>query len=234
MQKKDTENNGWTPKDWNKAQTRVEKIADLTFDMRLYPRKEIDRARVRAYAKALQAGSRFPSLKIGLFDEEKIVVDGFHRAESRILLKIDYADCSILPFQSEAELFAEAVWLNSGHGKNFTEPELKANVKRLKRYKFDAKDIVTLTHIPAAEIQRETSKPITTLTSPIGKKKIIDATIKEIIEGTDAEIKEVLKLKNALLLVCRWAESGHIPNHPGMKAIVARVRSALEKVEFDD
>jgi hypothetical protein len=236
MQKKAEQSNGWTPKNWDKGQTRVEKIANLTFDMRFYPRKQVDRQLVKTYAQALKAGSKFPSLKVGLFDGDEIVVDGFHRAESRILLKIDYADCTFLPFLSEAELFAEAVWLNSGHGKNFTESELRANAKRLRRYKFEVKDIVTLVHIPAAEIERETTKSITTLTTPSGKKKTIendDATVQEIIQGTDEEIKKTIKLKNALMLICRYTESGHVPDHPGIKALVTRVRAALEKLEFD-
>jgi len=52
----------YSAKDWNKAQIKVEKIADLVLDWRLYPRKEIDQQVVETYAKALQADSVFPSV----------------------------------------------------------------------------------------------------------------------------------------------------------------------------
>lgn len=219
-------------KDWDKAPTKVEKIADLVLDFRLYPRKEIDRQVVKTYAKALEAGSVFPHVKVALFDGQKVIVDGFHRVESRILLKIDYADCSILPFQNEAELFAEAVRLNSDHGKGFTEIELKANIRRLQKYKFDVKDIVALAHVPASEIHKEAAAPITVLTSPSGKKIVCHA--EEPHKTTESKNIELTQFKNALMLVCKWAEYGHISNHPELKKIVERTRSALGGVKFND
>lgn len=215
-------------KDWNKAPTKVEKIANLVLDWRVYPRKELDHQVVESYAKALKAGTVFPSIKVGLFKGEKVVVDGFHRVNSRILLKIEYVDCSILPFQSEAELFAEAVRANSAHGKSFSEVELKANIRRLQRYKFAVKDIVAMCHVPAAEIKQEITRPITSVTSPSGKKL---SCIK--VEPGGGSARGLVCLKNAFLIVCKWAEKGKIPNESPFNELVARARSALEKVRVN-
>jgi hypothetical protein len=219
----------YSAKDWDKTQTKIEKIADLVLDWRLYPRKEVDHQVVKTYANALKAGSVFPPIKVGLFKGDKVVVDGFHRVESRILLKIDYADCSILPFQSEAELFAEAVRLNSSHGKNFTEVELKANIRRLQKYKFNVKDIVALVHVPATEITREMTRPITTVTLPSGKKMPCTQ-----IKPGEAGIHGLLCLKSALMIVCNWAEQDKIPSdEPFIRELVARASAALKKVRFN-
>ena len=213
-------------KDWDHAPVKVEKISDLVLDWSLYPRKEVDQQVVGAYAKALDAGSVFPTLKVGLFRGRKIVLDGFHRVGSRKLKKIDYADCSELPFTSEAELFAEAVRLNAGHGKGFTESELKANVKRLWKFKFKVDEIQALVHVPAAEIRRDAAEPIAKLTTPCGR------TIN--VSPAAAAAEDLAHFKNALVLCCRWAETGKIPTKdPAVKELVVRCRASLGKVRFN-
>jgi plasmid stabilization system protein ParE len=212
-------------KDWDKAPAKLEKIADLLFDWSIYPRKEVDNQVVRAYAKALQTGSIFPPIKVGLFKGQKIVIDGFHRAHSRILLKMPYIECKEEHFESEAELFAEAVRLNSSHGKTFTEIEVKANIRRLRRYNFEVKDIVSIVHIPASAIRQESTKPITILTLPSGKKL---SCVK--VNPGEHGVHGLICLKNALIIVSNWAEEQKIPDEPPFKELVARAREALQKV----
>lgn len=215
-------------RNWDKAPVSLEKIRDLLVDLRLYPRKEVDQVVVENYARALRAGASFPYVKVGVLAGKKIIVDGVHRIRSRELLKIDYVQCSILQFQSEGELFAEAVRLNSSHGKAFCEAELKANVKRLQRYKFDTNDIVAICHIPASEITRETTKPITSVTLPSGKKLSCSK-----IKPGEHGVYGLICLKNALIIVCNWAQQHKIPDEPPFKELVVRARVALRKVRFD-
>jgi len=218
----------WMAKDWDKAPVCLEKIHDLVFDWHLYPRKEVDETVVQNYARALRAGANFPYIKVGLLDGKKIIVDGLHRVRSREFLKIDYVECAILEFQSEAELFAEAVRLNSSHGKGFCEAELKANIRRLKRYKIDVNDIVAICHVPASEITREMTRPITTVTLPSGKK--IPCTQ---VKPGEKGIHGLLCLKGALMIVCNWAESRKIPtDEPVITELVIRTREALRKVQI--
>ena len=214
-------------KDWDRASVSVEKISNIVVDLSLYPRSQVDQAVVENYARALRAGANFPCVKIGILAGRKIVVDGLHRIRSRELCKIDYVDCMILQFQSEAELFAEAVRLNSSHGKGFCETELKANIRRLQRYKFDTTEIVAICHVPAAEITREISRPILNVTLPSGK-KLVCINVKPGERGVDG----LICLKNALLITCNWAESQKIPDEPPFKELVTRAREALGKVRF--
>jgi len=214
-------------KDWDRASVSVEKISNLVVDLRLYPRSQVDQAVVENYARALRAGANFPSVKIGVLAGRKIVVDGLHRIRSRELCKIDYVDCSVLQFQSEGGLFAEAVRLNSSHGKGFCETELKANIKRLQRYKFDTTDIVAICHVPASEITRENVRPISNVTLPSGKK--LSCTQ---IKPGERGVHGLICLKNALLIVCNWSESQKIPDELPFRELVGRAREALGKVRF--
>jgi len=223
-----TQLQSYSGKDWDKALTKLEKIADLLFDWNIYPRKEVDNQVVRAYAKALKSGSIFPPIKVGLFKGQKIVVDGFHRVHSRILLKTAYVECKELAFQSEAELFAEAVRLNSSHGKTFTDIEVKASIRRLQRYNFSIKDIVSIVHIPASAIRQESTKPITILTLPSGKKL---SCVK--VNPGEHGVHGLICLKNALIIVSNWAEEQKIPDEPTFRELVARARVALKKVQFN-
>ena len=192
-------------RDWDKASVYTEKISDLVFDWSLYPRKEVDHKDVvRSYARALKAGCVFPTIKVGLLEGKKIIVDGVHRARARQLNGLEDAECSELSFESKGELFAEAVRLNSEHGKAFSEIELKANITKLKEYKFSIHDIVAFTHVPANEIYRESAAPIAVLTSPSGRKVGIG--------GRGApDSSGLIEFKNALKLCLRWAESGRVP-----------------------
>jgi len=219
-------------KNWEKAPVRVEKISDLTLDWSLYPRIEINHNEVvLSYAKALAAGCVFPTVKVGLFHGKKIIVDGVHRISARKLKKIEYVDCSELPFDNAAELFAEAVRLNSNHGKAFSKIEVKANIKKLKKFKFNVKDIETLTHVPASEIHRESAAPITELVGPSGKK--IYCGIQEVNCAGQPNIKELLQFKNALILIRDTARKGCIPNDDAyFKELVTQCRLALKNVKF--
>jgi len=210
-------------KDWDKASVYTEKISDLVFDWSLYPRKEVDHKDVvRSYARALRAGCVFPTVKVGLFRGKKIIVDGVHRVGALKLNGVDYADCSELPFDSEAELFAEAVRLNSEHGKAFSEVELKANITRLKQYKFDVNEIVALTHVPATEIYREAAAPIHVLMSPCGRK---------IGVGHAPDPTDLVEFKNALKLCLKWADSGRVQlGNAETAALVIRSHLTFGKV----
>jgi hypothetical protein len=224
---KQAQQNSYTEKDWDKAPVSLEKIANLLFDWNIYPRKEIDKRKVNDYAKAMKTGSVFPPIRVALFEENKVVIDGFHRAHSRIQLKIDYIECKILPFQSEAELFAEAVRANSSHGKPFTDIEVKANIRRLQRYKFNVKDIVSIVHVPASGITSESTKPILVLTTPSGR-KLSCAKVRPGKEG----VHGLTCLKNALTIVANWAEDEKIPNDPVFRELVERVQTALKNPHF--
>jgi len=215
-------------KDWDKAPVRVEKISDLVWDLNLYPRCQVDRETVENYARALKAGSVFPPVKVGLMNGEKVIVDGIHRIRARKLLRIKYIDCAELPFNSEAELFAEAVRLNSSHGKSLDKKDLKWSIKQLQKFKFSVKEIVALVHVPASEVHRVTPS-IKSLTTPSGKKWNCKPDCNK-----QPDIHEILEFKNALIFIRDAARKGCIPkDDPFFKQLVVECRLALGGIRFD-
>jgi len=217
------------PKNWDKAPVRLEKASDLIFDWAYYPRKEVDHERVASYARSMDAGCTFPTVKIGLFHGKRIIVDGVHRFNAYQLKKVEYINCSELPFDNEAELFAEAVRLNASHGKSFTEVELQESVRRLKKYNFSIQDIQTITSIPASEIHRETEKPITTMTGPGGQKIHCDIQNKSCTGEPSAS--EMLQFKKELIHMRDVARKGCIPKDDYFKTLIPQCRAALQNLE---
>jgi len=217
-------------RDWDHAPVSTEKIRDLVFDWTFYPREEVDQATVENYARALEAGAHFPPIKVGLYQGKKIVVDGFHRVAARQRFLMESIDAQILPFETEDSLFAEAVRLNSSHGKSYTEAELKANIRRLQQYNFDVTEIQTLVHFPPAEIRKEFEIPIVTMTAPSGKTVSYFRNPKTVEPDQNDAIK-LIQLKDSLKLCSRWAEHGLIPiKTPETMALVVRCHLALGKV----
>jgi hypothetical protein len=214
---------------WDKAPVCVEKISSLVWDLNLYPRCMVDRETVEKYARALKAGSVFPPVKVGLLNGEKIIVDGVHRIRARKLLGIEYIECAELPFKSMAELFAEAVRLNSSHGKTLSKKDLKWSIKQLQKFKFSVKEIVALAHVPASEIHRITPS-IKSLTTPSGKKW----NCKPECSSRQPNIREILEFKNALIFIRDAARKGCIPkDDPLFKQLVTECRLALGGIRFD-
>jgi len=208
---------------WDKVPVSFVKIRDLVFEWSFYPRKEVDQATVENYARALEAGAVFPPIKVGLYQGKKIVVDGFHRVAARQRFLMESIDAAILPFETEAELFAEAVRLNSGHGKGFTEAELKANIKRLLQYNFSVKEIQSLLHFPLSEIRKEFATPILNMTTPSGRR--LSYYHGKALDSQNDEVT-LIELMNALKVCSKWAESARVPIG-NVKAIALAVRCHL-------
>lgn len=218
-------------KDWDRATLKLEKIEELTLDLNLYPRENVNSDVVSNYARAMEAGAEFPAVKIGLFNGEKIIVDGAHRTYARKRLKVDFIDCCELPFSSAAELFAEAVRLNAMHGKSFSDFDLKKSIKNLQRFKFNVKDIQSLLHVPAKEIQKVSAAPITTVRTPWGEKRTFTSPAPKVPDADS--VVDLIKFKNALQFCISYAESRKTPiDELLIKELVVRARSVLGRLQF--
>ncbi len=80
------------PRNWDDALTVRELFSDLTLDLNLYPRLEVDKQIIEKYKKALDAGAVFPPANVGLFQGEKYVLDGWHRIGSSKLAGLTWND----------------------------------------------------------------------------------------------------------------------------------------------
>lgn len=96
------------------------KVAELVIDYNLYPRQRIDSYHVNEMVESLKAGVIFPPVVAD--NESKRVVDGFHRcaALQRLYKEKAEVDVRLYKYASEAEMYKEAMRLNSAHGRNLT------------------------------------------------------------------------------------------------------------------
>jgi hypothetical protein len=91
-------------------------ISEVVLDYSIYPRQNLDSGNIRHLVDALAAGDELPPIII--CRKTKRVVDGFHRVKA--YQRFYGPECSIPVIQktydSEAELFLDAVKYNAAHG----------------------------------------------------------------------------------------------------------------------
>lgn len=96
------------------------KASKLVMDYELYPRERIDDFHVKQMVEALRAEVEFPPL---LACKKTLrIVDGFHRtrAHQRYFGVDVELDVYLKTYNSELEIFQEAMRLNVGHGRSLT------------------------------------------------------------------------------------------------------------------
>ena len=100
--------------------TRKIKASLLVKDFSLYPRAQVDPYHVNAMAESLRAEHTLPPI---LVDKESLrIVDGFHRVTAwQKVYGLDVEVEAVLKaYTSDAAIFAEAMTLNSIHGRTLT------------------------------------------------------------------------------------------------------------------
>lgn len=128
-------------------ETKLLKISEVQMLRAFYPRTGPDSILAQRYADFLKAGAVFPPVTVGRLNNRLILVDGWHRILSRIILSMDSVDAEIFNFDSERDLFAEAVNRNQNHGKSLAPEDRRRCIKRLQRYKFSVEEITKLTSV---------------------------------------------------------------------------------------
>ena len=133
---------------------QVVKIADLQFDVDIYPRMKIGWLTAYQYAQAMKSGSEFPPVKIGLLDGKKFVVDGWHRIEAKKLLKEEFVEAEIKEYTDRKTIFADAVRFNAAHGRQLSVQEKVRIIARLEEMQFTPDEISALIKVPLEGITK--------------------------------------------------------------------------------
>jgi hypothetical protein len=91
-------------------------ISTLILDFSLYPRHDVDKARLSAMSESYHAGAKFPPVIAD--SQSKQVIDGFHRVRTyQRHLEPDAAIAvEFRTYANDASRFADAMALNSEHG----------------------------------------------------------------------------------------------------------------------
>ena len=154
---------------------RLLDIKELRFDEKLYPRMKISWKTAYSYAQAMKTGSVFPSITVGILNDKKLVVDGWHRIEACKMNKVKYIKAEVKKYSSEKEFFLDAIKKNAHHGRPLSTQEKLDLINRLGDFKIDKIEASKLVGINIKEypklIQRRT------LTLPNGKKEVLKSSL---------------------------------------------------------
>ncbi|MCJ7631088.1 ParB/RepB/Spo0J family partition protein, partial [Candidatus Bathyarchaeota archaeon] len=132
--------------------TTLLKISELTIDNEVYPRIKSGWLTAYQYAQAMKANSIFPPITVGIYKGKKYVVDGVHRIEAKKMLKEEYIDAIVKTYESEREMFVDAVKLNSAHGRQLSVQEKVRIIDKLKKMRFKLQEISELIKVPIDKI----------------------------------------------------------------------------------
>jgi len=114
------------------------KTSKLVLDYDLYPRQDVQSYNVYLMVEALKSGTTLPPIIID--KKSKRVIDGFHRVKAyqRLFGPDAEIPCIRKEYIDEAEMYAEAMDLNSKHGRNLTPYDRARCLARAEELKIDA------------------------------------------------------------------------------------------------
>jgi hypothetical protein len=103
----------------NQTVTKI-KASKVVLDYDIYPRQDVQSYSVHLMVEALRAGAVLPPIIIA--KKSKRVIDGFHRVKAYQKLYGPDTDIPAIfkEYMSDDVMFAEAIDLNSKHGRNLT------------------------------------------------------------------------------------------------------------------
>jgi hypothetical protein len=105
------------------------KVVDVVVVDALYPRPSLNDILVNRYIAAHEAGAVFPPIIVERGTNR--LVDGRHRLDVFRRKEVEKIPVEFRVYETEADLFAEAVRLNKEHGQPLTFYDLKSAILRL-------------------------------------------------------------------------------------------------------
>lgn len=127
-------------------------IQQLVLDYDIYPRTRVNDYYVARLIAAFKAGAKFPPIIIEA--ESKRIIDGFHRYHVYLDQEIKKVEVTPKTYATEADLFADSVRLNIGHGEPLDSYSVKRAVLRLEEYGYAKEQISEVVRLPVANIEK--------------------------------------------------------------------------------
>jgi hypothetical protein len=126
-------------------------VEKIVIDPNIYPRRKVNQFHVAKLRAAFQAGAKFPPLTVEHTTHR--LVDGRHRRDVYVAEGVATIDVTTKHYASEADLFADAVRLNVGHGEALDQYCVRNSIIRLLEYGFTREIITDIVRLPAARIE---------------------------------------------------------------------------------
>lgn len=139
------------------------KASELIEDMSVYPRHGIDDAHVQRLIEAIRADEDLPPITICV--KSKRIVDGFHRLKAHVIVHGEDARIQVVEkrYANDGELFADAVRLNTAHGKTIPLDDVDFIFRRAKAFGLDDLSVSRALRLTTERLSQLTTKRETVL-----------------------------------------------------------------------
>jgi hypothetical protein len=127
-------------------------IDKIVLDLTLYPRSGISEFNVSRLLAALKSGARLPPLIVERRTHR--LVDGRHRLEAYKRAKLKTIEVAEKVYTNDADLFADAVRCNVGHGEPLDHFSIRNAIIRLTEYGYTRDAITEVVRMPADRLEK--------------------------------------------------------------------------------
>jgi hypothetical protein len=127
------------------------KLADIVLDESIYPRSQVNLHAVQRMVHALESGTSFPPVVVEASTNR--LVDGRHRVETFKRKGIEQIEAIEKVYTTEADLYADAVRLNIGHGQSLDQYCVRVAVAKLIEYGYERSTISDIVKVPVGHLE---------------------------------------------------------------------------------
>jgi ParB-like nuclease family protein len=130
---------------------RMLPLEQLVFNEDLYPRTGIDEQHVRQFERAMEAGVSLPPIVVA--KGSWIVVDGIHRMHAHLRREEKKIAATVKVYRNDAEIFHDAVLLNSGQGLKLGQDDALKVISIAERLGFKEIDVAGMLRTSIAHLR---------------------------------------------------------------------------------
>jgi ParB-like chromosome segregation protein Spo0J len=126
-------------------------IDELVLDWSLYPRNGVNELNVARLVNAILTKVKLPPMVVE--KSTKRIIDGFHRYHAYMKAEVSKVEVTYKVYNSEADVFTDAIRLNIGHGIPLDSYTIKRAILRFQTYGYSREQISEIVHLPPARIE---------------------------------------------------------------------------------
>jgi hypothetical protein len=127
-------------------------LSDIKLDKKIYPRKTVSELNVGRLVAALSCGTKLPPVTVDANSNR--LVDGWHRHAAYSKVGADEIPVVKKTYATEADLFADAVRLNSSHGEPLDSYSIQNAIIKLEKYGYTREQISLVIHRSVPKIEK--------------------------------------------------------------------------------
>lgn len=127
-------------------------LTDIVIDETIYPRSAVNEFNVNRLVAALKTGAMLPPITMEAATRR--LVDGRHRYEAYQKEGLKTIEVIEKVYASEADLFADAVRCNIGHGQPLDQYTVRNAIIRLTEYGYQREQISEVVRLPTEYIEK--------------------------------------------------------------------------------